>query len=119
VRGAIQFTTSIAELASALAILEEIKRLQRESAWRVIPDRYSTLRLKLIGIRASTSICDEEQSQVLQDAIEQLATLEQRIERALARNSMPPNPAKLNEIVSTILGRVHGVLTVLQQQQRV
>jgi hypothetical protein len=116
-RDAINFTNSIAELAGAQAILEEIKRLQRENAWRVIPDRYSTLRLKLIGIRGSGSAATEEQRQVLQGAIAQLAELEQKIERALARNTTPPNPAKFNEIVSTVLGQVHGVLTDLQQKR--
>lgn len=117
-RQSIRYVTSIAELASALAILEEIKRLQRQNAWPVIPDRYSILRLKLISIRSTTTLITEDQRQVLQDAIVQLAELEQKVERALARNTTPPNPAKLNEIVSSLLGQIHLVLSDLQQQLR-
>lgn len=117
-RNSLLFVSSIAQLASALAVMDEIKRLQRESAWRVIPDRYAALRAKLIAIRSEAEHISDEHNLALQDAIGQLADLEQKVERALSRNATPPNPAKFNEIVSSLLDKLQVVLSALQRQLR-
>lgn len=35
---------AISDLASAISTMDELKRLQRSSAWAALPDRYSELR---------------------------------------------------------------------------
>jgi hypothetical protein len=42
---------AIADLSSAMSIMEEIKRHQRQRTWSILPDRYSDLRRRLMTIR--------------------------------------------------------------------
>jgi hypothetical protein len=41
---------TLADVSAAIAILDEIKRLQRLGAWQVVLDRYSILRRHLIRV---------------------------------------------------------------------
>jgi hypothetical protein len=56
----------------------------------------------------------DQQRQVLQGTIETFADLERKVERSVAVGSTPPNPAKLNDIVSARLDEVHAVLLAVQ-----
>jgi hypothetical protein len=109
---------AIADLSSATAIMDEIKRLQRYRAWAVLPDRYSELRRRLVTIKASNVQVTETQRQTLQATVETFADLERRIEHAVAVNTAPPNPAKLNDIVSAQIDEVQVVLLSLQRALR-
>lgn len=109
---------AIADLSSATATMEEIKRLQRYGVWAVLPDRYSELRRRLVAIRDSHANLGEDQRQALQGAMGTFADLERKIEKATAGGSAPPNPAKLNDIVSGQIDRVHAVLLSVQRALR-
>jgi hypothetical protein len=43
----------VAEISAAKGAIDEIKRLQRQEAWEILPDRYSALRTLLISIKSS------------------------------------------------------------------
>jgi len=109
---------AIADLSSATAIMDEIKRLQRHGAWTVLPDRYAELRRRLVALKSSGARLSDQQQQTVQGAIEIFAVLERRVDRAAAANSAPPNPAKLNDIVSGQIDNVHAVLLSLQRALR-
>lgn len=100
-----------------MAIMDEIKRLQRHGTWGVLPDRYSDLRRRLVAIKAQAEL-GESSRQILQSTIETFADLERRVERAVSSNTVPANPAKLNDIVSGQIDEVHAVLLTLQQTLR-
>src|SRR5690606_10073611 len=100
---------AIADLSAAMTIMDEVKRLQRHGAWSVIPDRYSELRRRLVAIKASHAQVDDSGRKTLQSTIETFADLERRVETAVAANASPPNPAKLNYIVSGQIDEVHAV----------
>ena len=115
---AIQHYDAIADLAAAMGVLDELKRLHREGVWHLLPDRYSILRQKLNRIRSnSASVTDTERTKI-REAQEKLAQIEQRIERALAENGPPPNAAKLNQIVSAQVDSLDLILLRLQKQLR-
>lgn len=109
---------AIADLSAAMAIMDEIKRLQRHAAWSVLPDRYSELRRRLVSIKASHAQVGDGARQTLQATIETFADLERRVERAVAAQIPPVNPAKLNDIVSGQIDEVHAVLLALQRALR-
>jgi hypothetical protein len=109
---------AIADLSSAAAIMDEIKRLQRHGAWTVLPDRYGDLRRKLVALKGSPAQLSHEQRLVLQGTIETFADLERKVERSISTGSSPPNPAKLNDIVSAELDEVHAVLLAVQHSLR-
>jgi len=117
-RESIAHYNAIAALSSAMVIMDEIKRLQRLSAWAVLPDRYSELRRHLVAIKGSEAQVGDVQRQTLQSAIETFADLEKRVDRAVAAKTTPPNPAKLNEIVSGQIDEVYAVLLLLQRALR-
>jgi len=115
---AIAHYDAIADLSSAIAIMDEIKRLQRHGVWGVLPDRYSELRRRLVALKGSFAHLSDAQRQTLQSSIETFADIERRIERAAAVRTAPPNPAKLNDIVSGQIDVVNVVLLSLQRTLR-
>jgi hypothetical protein len=114
-RNSIAHYDAIADLTSSLAIMGEIKRLQRLGVWAVLPDRYSELRRHLVAIKTSRMQLDDHQLQTIQSTIEAFAQLEKRVERAVLSNEVPANPAKLNDIVSGKIDEVHAVLLSVQR----
>ena len=43
-RDSIRLFDTVSEFAEAISTMDEIKRLHRQSAWVILPDRYATLR---------------------------------------------------------------------------
>lgn len=115
-RASLLYVDTVAELASALTTMEEIKRLHRAAAWPVLPDRYATLRRQLVGIVSAGSPVSDGHRGALQIAIDQLVAIERKVETAIARSDAPPNPAKLNQVVSEQIDRLEAVLRTLQRQ---
>jgi hypothetical protein len=109
---------AIADLSAAMAIMEEIKRLQRHGVWGVLPDRYAGLRRHLVAIKSSHAQMSESQHQILQGTIGTFADLERRIEQASASGTPPPDPAKLNDVVAGQIDELHLVLLSLQRELR-
>jgi transcription termination factor Rho len=105
------------DLAAAMTTMEEIKQLQREGAWRILPDRYAFVRNALTSIRTGKPDLPDEHKAVLQGAVEQFRMIEGRIERALATNQDPVNVPKLNEIVSLQIEHITEVLGTMRSGQ--
>ena len=97
--------------------MDEIKRLQRLRAWSVLPDRYAELRRKLVALKSSAAQLTDAQRQVFQGTVETFADLERKIERSISTDTMPPNPAKLNDIVSSQIDELQAVLLAVQWNQ--
>lgn len=109
---------AIADFSAALTIMDEIRRLQRAAAWAVLPDRYSSLREKLMTILASHPLMSEAQRLSVTEALEGIRRLEHRVEGSLAAATPPPNPAKLNQVIGSHLDTLRGVLTTLRGEIR-
>jgi hypothetical protein len=108
----------VAEFASAITHIDEIKRLQRDEAWAVLPDRYSSLRRSLITIKSSklnTLIC---RISVIQSAIQQLKSIEDIIEKSLISSSgvSKPNIPKWNNILSGINDSLKELLEIVKAE---
>lgn len=73
----------VSEVATVLQLLEELKRLHRSASVDVVPDRYSSLKIKVLSIRESGVISCPEQLKTLQDVISRLNSME----KALDKNS--------------------------------
>jgi hypothetical protein len=98
------------EITSAIAAMEEIKRLHREGAWSILPERYSALRKHLISIKGvDPSMLAEEQT-VLQGAMQQFLIMEQEVEKALLRKEDPEDVPRYNSIVSKQIDRLQDIL---------
>lgn len=89
------------ELAAAVTILEEIKRLQRLSAWEVVLERYSAVRRHVIRAENKASHLDDRKLAALGRAVEQFRIIEAEIEASfLPLTGEELNIARLNRIVS-------------------
>ena len=74
----IRKVNTVADFSAALTIMDEIKRLHRESAWIILPDRYSELRKLLISIKTSNPELPTRHRSKLQGAIQHFASMEQQ-----------------------------------------
>lgn len=70
----------ISEIAGALQLIDELKRLHRSNAIEVIPDRYSGLRAKLIAIRECDLLCSDRDQTSIQDVITRVSALERALD---------------------------------------
>jgi hypothetical protein len=106
----------MAELASAIAVMDEIKRHQRENRWTMLPDRYSNLKRSLISIKASHPDLSDEESATMQAAIQHFTNIEQQVERVLAKSGKQPDVVRLNRIVSAQIDALTGIIISLRSK---
>ena len=115
-RRAIISAQTIADFSTALAVMGEVKRLQRVAAWALVPDRYSLLRSLLVAIRTTRQDLQPGQLSVLQGAIQQVSDLEKKVEHSLLPGSEQPNSAKLNALISGQLDKLTELVSELQRE---
>jgi len=115
-RHAIRFFDVVAEISTAIAAMEEIRRLHRDAAWPILPDRYSMLRKSLISIGRSGVALSDDQQTLLQAAIKFLADIERRVDGALEQGQSPERFARWNQATSEHIMELHGLLMELKQR---
>jgi hypothetical protein len=115
-RRAIRFFDVVAEMSAAIAAMEEIRRLHRDAAWSILPDRYNALRKSLITIRGSSPELTGGQQARIQAAIKYLADLERWVEYSLEQEQAPNRIASWNERVSDHIMELHSLLLELKDQ---
>ncbi len=98
-RGDLRRGDTVADFSSALAIMDEIKRMHRSPSLHLLPDRYSQLRRFLVSIRSSNPLLSDIDQQSIQSAIVQFSSLERLVERALEAGGTV-SAAKMNSLVS-------------------
>ena len=94
-------TDALTDFTSAIAKLDEIKRLHRDKTWVVLPDRYSALKKSLILVRTADPGISDEQKSKLQSAVQHLSNFENQVEKALATNGDALDVPKMNRILSS------------------
>ena len=117
-RESIAHYDAIADLSAAIAIMDEIKRLQREHVWSLLPDRYSELRRRLVAIRESHAQLSRLERQTIRLAIGAFAECAAEVELRLEDGSMTLSAATLNGRLSYHLDEVYAVLLSLQRSLR-
>jgi hypothetical protein len=115
-RRAIRFFDVVAEISTAIAAMEEIRRLHRDAAWPILPDRYNALRKSLITIRGSDLALSEDQQARIQAAIVYLAELERMVEVSLEEDKTPSNVARWNALASGHILELHSLLLELKSR---
>lgn len=98
-RGDLRKGDTVADFSSALAVMDEIKRMHRSATLHLLPDRYSHLGRILISIRSSNPLLDDVDQRAIQDAIVQFSASERTIEKALETASTV-SAARMNSLVS-------------------
>jgi hypothetical protein len=105
---------AIADMTTVIITMEEVKRLHRQQAWAILPERYSSLRRQLISIKASLVNLTDPQKAALQGAIQQLASHEALLDRTPQAELNERNVAKLNRSISVQIDGLEEVLAELR-----
>ncbi|WP_339541427.1 hypothetical protein [Pseudomonas sp. RA_5y_Pfl1_P24] len=90
---------TVADFSSALAIMDEIKRMHRSPNLQLLPDRYSQLRRFLVSIRSSNPLLNDADQGTIQNAITQFSASERIVEKAL-EGAGSISVARMNSLVS-------------------
>lgn len=107
---------TIVDISSVVGIMEEIKRHHRNNNWIILPDRYSSLRGKLVLIKSTHNDLTDKQKTFLQSAIQQSKLIEENVEKALSKNLEPQNFAKLNKLLSDEIDKLNEVMAEIKNQ---
>lgn len=108
---------SVFDFSAAIASLEEIKRLHRQKAWQILPDRYAALRKTLISLRASIPSLQDQEKSIIQNALVNLRDIEQRVERSLA-DGTSLSGVKFNYAISEDIDSLMSLLSSIKTAQR-
>lgn len=114
-RGDLRKGDTVADFSSALAIMDEIKRMHRSPTLHLLPDRYTQLQRFLVSIRSSNPLLTDADLRSIQSAIVQFASLERLVERALEVEGSV-SPAKMNSLVSKQSEAIQEVLVRIKSE---
>jgi hypothetical protein len=115
-RETLKLADTIMDVASAIRVMEEIKRLHRNRDWKVLLDRYATLRGLLIEIKSSRPNMSEDHRAALTGAILQIKGIENKVERALEKKEETLKISKFNEVVSVQIDSLSEILGLIRQE---
>jgi hypothetical protein len=116
IREDIKRMDTIAEISAAMVAIDEIKRLQRQEAWKILPDRYSALRRLLISIKNSNLDLPDKYKRGLQNTIQHTKDIEEQIDEKINENQKPSNTARLNAIISSQADTLQEILAEIKNK---
>jgi hypothetical protein len=105
---------SIVAITTAITAMNEVRRLHRDGAWTLLPDRYTVLRQSLIAIRSGAVPLSPDQLRLLQAAIQQFASIERQVDQAIVDPDTVLDRVKLNQIVSKQSDRLIELLVQIR-----
>ena len=101
---------TVIQITVAISVIDEIRRMHRQSSWPNLPDRYSSLRRALISIKESSASHAQSHQTTLQDAISQISVLEDQIEQQLAGQPSRMDIPRANRIMAKQADALQRVL---------
>jgi len=100
--------------SSALAVMEDLVRLNRDKDWESILDRHSELGRILVELKDGSEGLSEEQLAIIQGCVQQLKIIENQIENHFSAGKPEPDIARMNRIVKNQITKLHGIATMLK-----
>jgi hypothetical protein len=110
VREDISKMETIEEFSKAIATINEIKRLNRDSTWSILPERCSALRRSLISIKTSNQNMPDCDRTIITNAIQHISNIESQIEKVIFDSSIAVDIPKLNKIISQQADKLTEIL---------
>lgn len=105
-----------ADIASAVELMEQVRRLHRENKWSELPERYAVLRTRLIVIKSDPTLAEQHQT-ALQSALTQLGVMDAQVERCLSGGGDErPLVHRLNTTLASEIDKVNEVLAYVRRQ---
>lgn len=111
VRTDLRRSDTVSETSSALALMDEIKRMHRQpEALSFLPERYSTLKKTLNAIRSHNPVLTAQDQETIQSAVTQFAALERQVETILAGGTKTLDVVRVNSVVSKKIDSIQELL---------
>lgn len=107
---------TVADFSSALTLMEEIKRLHRDSSWQILPDRYSNLKNLIVSVKSANGDLRDDQKAIIQNVLTQLTNMENQVERHLMTKQNPPDITRFNSIISKQVDNLREILVEVQNR---
>ena len=101
-RGAITRVLTIVDLERAIALVQRLKVLHREAKWEACLEHYPDLRHMLADIQTTYPNPSPEVLAVFKEAIPQITTIENNVDRAVRDVAQPSGVTRFNAILNTI-----------------
>jgi hypothetical protein len=115
-RESVRSLDAILEFSTTISALEEIKRLQRQGAWAILPERYAAARKLLILFRESGVELSDTERASIQEAIVNFKDLESKIDK-LHDTPERLNSSRLNSIISEQIDNLIVVLSTIKKSK--
>ncbi|RLU07406.1 hypothetical protein CS078_10330 [Pseudomonas prosekii] len=115
VRSDLRKGETVADFATALAVMDEIKRMHRADSLVFLPDRYSSLKKFLVSIKASNPMLAEADQSAIQSAIAKFSAMENFIEKSI-RMAVPVEHDKMNGQVSKHYDVIQALLVKIKNE---
>ena len=109
----INLLETVHDLSTLLSILEAIKTDVRRRNFEPLPEKLSSIRKSLIGIRAKYTNLSEGDQSTIQSAITQFRSLERKIDIELEQNSEIKIGA-INHLFSVHIDELYEVLSTIR-----
>lgn len=116
VRESIRFFETVVDLSGVIAMLEDIKRGQRQEQWLLLLDRYAAIRKVLVTLRSANIDLTPEQQSVIQAALINISAIEHTVETGL-KDPERLQSARFNRVVSREIDRLQTVLVEIKNSQ--
>ena len=113
VRDRLGFRAAGEQFQSVLFELDELKVLHRKEVIEILPQRYTSIKRKLVAIKQNNKLSDEQIAQV-QSTITVLSSLQNRIEKSISGKAKPTEAHELNRVATEQADKLHAILTHLR-----
>jgi hypothetical protein len=107
---------TIQGLSQAISMLEEIKRLHRQQAWTILPDRYNAIRRLLVELRSTNPQFTDEQTERIQEAIVQFSAMEVIVDKMQLPETKPPDVGRMNRFITQQMDRLVELLVEVRDR---
>lgn len=108
-REAIAQILNVVELQRAIAVIQRLKVLHRDSKWEASLEHYQTLRAMLADIDARYPSSTPELHTTLREAIPQIKVIEDSVDRATHEGTSPSGARNFNRVLNTLQANLEEI----------
>ncbi|MBZ0257778.1 hypothetical protein K8I31_17070 [bacterium] len=115
----IQQSKTIVDVSTAIQVLEEVRRLHREKAWAILPDRYTVLKKALVVVLSENVDLSEEHKTTLTKIVKHISIVEDQIEQLIECEDKEVDIPMFNRVLSKALDKLNEMLAQLPKARRI
>lgn len=112
----VRFYDLMTDVARAITLMDEIKRLHRLGDWKLVIERYGELKKILITVRDTPLGLTDEQLSNLRDGVVTIGKMEKRVEKVLDANAEPPVVHRMNADIARHIELLQELLVSIRQR---